>query len=364
MIEREWLEERLAAVAARVEESLTEMRPDAAIADIGRRFEQLEHRLDSAFDGVARQADVEGLKLVEAHITELTSQVETLRSELARFSGLEAQIGELRSQLSDDQIVRLFGSLVPTEQDLVRFADAAHRAAEQVRCTAAARAAGGAGRACALAGRRRAHVPAARAAQRLRRRAAPRGGAHERSARHDAAGDAADPGSRRRHGDAPSELPQLPAQHFDREPPRFAADPAPYQPAQHMAADAGSASRNFADEAKAAAKAGESRRERARAPAGPRAHRAPPQGRAMRVEPELSVPVAIAAAAPQSAPPSPGDRRAFMDIARRAAERAKAVDPEPEAGPAPRTDARKASKPAADPGRLAEPQGPPVRRQG
>jgi localization factor PodJL len=131
--ERAWLEAKLADIAARVEHSLAELKPDSSLIVLGERFDQLEERFSTALDEVATRSDVEGLRLVEAHVNEIAAHLEQAQAQLARIDSIEGQFAELRDKLSDDQIVALFGGLVPTEEDLTRFAeDAATRVADRV----------------------------------------------------------------------------------------------------------------------------------------------------------------------------------------------------------------------------------------
>lgn len=132
-IERAWLEEKLADVAERVHASLVQLKPESSFLALGERFDQFEQRFTSVLDDVATRSDVEGLRLVEAHISELSSQLVQAQTQLARLDAIEAQFAELRDKLSDEQILNLFGGLVPTEQDLKRFAeDAAGKVADRV----------------------------------------------------------------------------------------------------------------------------------------------------------------------------------------------------------------------------------------
>ena len=130
--QRVWLESRLSDIAQRVEQSLLDLRPEASLAAFGQRFDHFEERFGHALDSVATRSDVEGLRLVEAHIAELSSQLEQTRGQLARLDAIEAQLTELRHQFSDEEIMRLLGGTVPTEEDLTRFAeDAATRVAQR-----------------------------------------------------------------------------------------------------------------------------------------------------------------------------------------------------------------------------------------
>ncbi len=124
-IDRAWFEDRLNEMASRVEQSLSDLRPDDAIANLGRRFDQLEERWSTALSDVATRSDVEGIRLVEAHIAELTLRLDEAQGQLARLDQIEKQLMELGGQLTDENVVRLFGNLVPTEEDLSHFAEMA-----------------------------------------------------------------------------------------------------------------------------------------------------------------------------------------------------------------------------------------------
>ncbi len=111
--DRAWLEERFAAIATRVEQSLTEMRPDNALLAFDGRLEQLEHRFSSALEDVATRSDVEGLRIIEAHINELAGHFEQAQGQLGRLDHIERQIGDLMHQVSDERFADLFSQIVP-----------------------------------------------------------------------------------------------------------------------------------------------------------------------------------------------------------------------------------------------------------
>lgn len=100
-IERSWLEDRFADIARRVESSLADMAPDPAISTLGSRFDKLEQRFGSALDSVATRSDVEGLRILEAHITELTQQFDETRSQLGRLDGIEQTLSAVVDRLTD-----------------------------------------------------------------------------------------------------------------------------------------------------------------------------------------------------------------------------------------------------------------------
>lgn len=128
-----WLDSRLDEMAARIERSLMELRPESSIAALGERFDSFEAKFTSALDSVATRSDVEGLRLIEAHISELSSQIEETRGQLGRLDSIERQLMDLQASLGDEEILRKLGGIVPTEEDLVRYAEeAATRVASRV----------------------------------------------------------------------------------------------------------------------------------------------------------------------------------------------------------------------------------------
>jgi len=111
--DRAWLEECFAAIATRIEQSLAEMRPDNALLAFDDRLEQFEHRFSNALDEVATRADVEGLRIIEAHINELTAQFERAQTQFSRLDQIEMQLGDLLHQVSDDRLASLLGQYAP-----------------------------------------------------------------------------------------------------------------------------------------------------------------------------------------------------------------------------------------------------------
>lgn len=91
---------------------------------------QAARRVEAMLDRLAPREAVDALG---ARFTTLESEVGRAGAQLERLDGIEARLGALGDKLSDAQIVALFGSLVPTAEDLTHFAeDAAGRAAERV----------------------------------------------------------------------------------------------------------------------------------------------------------------------------------------------------------------------------------------
>lgn len=95
--------DRLLAAARRVERMLDRLAPREAVDALGERFATLEN-------AVGRTGD-----------------------QLKRLDGIETRLEDLGAKLTDEQVMALFGSLVPTAEELTQFAEeAAGRAAERV----------------------------------------------------------------------------------------------------------------------------------------------------------------------------------------------------------------------------------------
>jgi localization factor PodJL len=107
-VDRNWLEERLADVSSRIEQSLTAPRPDAAFASIERRFDDLENRLSVAMSGVATKGDVHAIAAIERHLQDLTTHVDHALAELTRLDGIEGHMATLLDQVSNDHLSHLF----------------------------------------------------------------------------------------------------------------------------------------------------------------------------------------------------------------------------------------------------------------
>ncbi len=107
-VEPAWLDRRFAEIAERIEQSLAEIRPESSLLTIGRRFDQLEMRMVSALRGVAMHTDIEELRVAEAQIEDIGTQLDQLRRQLGRLDTIDAHLTTLTAQLSDDRLAKLF----------------------------------------------------------------------------------------------------------------------------------------------------------------------------------------------------------------------------------------------------------------
>lgn len=99
--DRDWLDGRLIDIARRVEETLDTNKPEPVISTLDARFDQLESRFSEALSNLASHADVDGLRLIEAHITELTERFDEARHQLGRLDDIESTLHTIVDRLSD-----------------------------------------------------------------------------------------------------------------------------------------------------------------------------------------------------------------------------------------------------------------------
>lgn len=102
-----WLESRLAEMAERLQNSLTEMNPDKAAAHLNRRLDAIEERFDEALSQVVQRSDLDGLKLIEAHVIELAAHVEHTRGRLDRIDAIDDGMQNLARRLEEGDHQRL-----------------------------------------------------------------------------------------------------------------------------------------------------------------------------------------------------------------------------------------------------------------
>ncbi len=94
-LDRTWLDQRIEDIAARVEETLARNNPAARIADLDRRFGAFEDSFSKAMSGVATRADLDGLRVIETQIGDLTKRLEDTRGALRRIDGIETELRKL-----------------------------------------------------------------------------------------------------------------------------------------------------------------------------------------------------------------------------------------------------------------------------
>ncbi len=123
--EREWLDHRLSDIAIRIEQSLSDVRPDGSVLALGQRFSDFENRVGNVLEDVATRSDVEGLRILEAQIMEIASHLEHAEVQFGRLDGIEQQLQLVMEQLSDGRRSQLVDSGARPVEDLEQLANAA-----------------------------------------------------------------------------------------------------------------------------------------------------------------------------------------------------------------------------------------------
>lgn len=113
---------------------------EARLAEMSRSIETALGKIQAATAASADAsgpADAGGLKLIEAHISELRAHAQEARTEIGRLTGIEAQLGELKASLSEGRIAGLIEAAMPSGDELSRLAETAARKAMRGRAEAA-----------------------------------------------------------------------------------------------------------------------------------------------------------------------------------------------------------------------------------
>jgi localization factor PodJL len=101
------LEARIAEIADRLQGSLAGINPDKAVAHLNHRLDAIEERFNEALSQVAQRSDLDGLKLIEAHVMELAAHVEQTRGRFDRIDAIDEQMQGLARRLEDGDHRRL-----------------------------------------------------------------------------------------------------------------------------------------------------------------------------------------------------------------------------------------------------------------
>ncbi len=94
-VDRDWLDERIKDIAARVEDTLARNNPMDRIVELDRRFGAFEQSFGQAMADVATRADLDGLRVIEAEIGELAKRLDDTRNSLRRIDGIETELRKL-----------------------------------------------------------------------------------------------------------------------------------------------------------------------------------------------------------------------------------------------------------------------------
>jgi localization factor PodJL len=96
-----WLESRFAELSKNINESIADVRPDQGFFAIGQRVDRLEQHFNGLLENVATHNDVEGVRLIEAHVSELANHMENAHQQLMRLDTIEDQLAGIAAKLDD-----------------------------------------------------------------------------------------------------------------------------------------------------------------------------------------------------------------------------------------------------------------------
>ncbi|MGQ0456104.1 MAG: tetratricopeptide repeat protein [Hyphomicrobium sp.] len=111
-----WLEARFADIAKRIEDSLADIRPDQAFFALGQRLETVEHSVARVADSVATHADVEGIRQIEAHISEFATHLDAANAQLTRLDAIEHHLSDISGRLAEVHQVAIASESPPQSE--------------------------------------------------------------------------------------------------------------------------------------------------------------------------------------------------------------------------------------------------------
>jgi Sel1 repeat len=106
-IDRAWLDARLAEVTDKLQASLAKINPDKTVEQLTHRLDAIEERFKEVLDRVAQRSDLDGLKLIEAHVVELSAHIEQTRGRLDRIDTLDQRVESIARKLEEGDHQRL-----------------------------------------------------------------------------------------------------------------------------------------------------------------------------------------------------------------------------------------------------------------
>ncbi|HWB44363.1 MAG TPA: tetratricopeptide repeat protein [Hyphomicrobiaceae bacterium] len=99
--DRAWLEQQLGDVTRRLQQALNDIDLTHSLSALAERIDRFEHRLDATIEESATRADLDRLKAIEAHVSELAARADHSEELLARLSTIDVHIGELAECLNE-----------------------------------------------------------------------------------------------------------------------------------------------------------------------------------------------------------------------------------------------------------------------
>ena len=126
---QDWLGFRFNDVTQRLKRTLKDLKPGSTMALLAERLDQFQKHIGLVLEDVVRRSDLDGLRLIEAHVNDLDDKLRQIERHVTRLDGIEADVRAVMDQVSEDRLARLFDYDARFAADLEAVAV---RAAEQV----------------------------------------------------------------------------------------------------------------------------------------------------------------------------------------------------------------------------------------
>lgn len=104
---QDWLGHRFYDIADRIKRTLADLKPGSTMMLLEERLDQFQKHISSALEDVVRRSDLDGLRLIETHISFLGDKLDELDRHVARIDGIEADVRSVMEQVSDERIAKL-----------------------------------------------------------------------------------------------------------------------------------------------------------------------------------------------------------------------------------------------------------------
>ena len=126
---QDWLGQPFHDVTQRIKRTLSDLKPGTTIALLEERLDQFQHHINLALEDVVRRSDLEGLRRIEEHVSDLDQQLQHLERHVQRLDGIEADVRQVMDQVSDERLAKLldYNARFAADLDAVAL-----RAAEEV----------------------------------------------------------------------------------------------------------------------------------------------------------------------------------------------------------------------------------------
>lgn len=124
-----WIGERFNDVTQRITQALSDLKPGSTVTVLEERLDAFQAHLDTALQDVAKRTDLEGMRLIEAHVNDLADKLNELERTVSHIDGIESDLRTVMQQVSDERIAKLLNADSRFAADLDAVA---RRAAEEM----------------------------------------------------------------------------------------------------------------------------------------------------------------------------------------------------------------------------------------